>query len=34
MTFGKSDWKPIKHGVNKSIEDMEKKGNKSKKRSK
>lgn len=25
ITFGKADWKPIKHGVKKSIEDMDKK---------
>ena len=25
LTFGKSDWKPIKHGVQKSIKDMDKK---------
>ncbi len=25
ITFGKADWKPIKHGVQKSIQDMDKK---------
>ena len=25
ITFGKTDWKPIKHGVQKSIKDMDKK---------